>query len=99
MNQICLLRGLPDVTDFLVSVIREICDSDKHADTAPAVSIFQSPKSAIIRDSERPAINRTTTNTSTLKIRVIRDADECFSESEVQIGEGNNPRYPRHPRF
>ena len=42
-------------------------------------------------------MNRTTTNTGTLKIRVIRDADECFSESEVQIGEGNNPRNPRHP--
>ena len=28
MNQNCLLGGLPDVTDFLVSVIREICDSD-----------------------------------------------------------------------
>ena len=27
MNQICLLGGLPD-TDFLVGVIREICDSD-----------------------------------------------------------------------
>ena len=28
-------------------------------------------------------------------IREIRDAEECFSESEVQICKVNNPRHPR----
>ena len=83
MNQICLLGGLPDVTDFLVSVIREICDSDKHADTAPAVSIFQSPKSEIIRDSKRATINHTTTSRGTPKIREIREIRDSDKHADT----------------
>ena len=62
----CPLIGLPDVTEgqsaksVSSAIIR---DSDKQADTAPSVSICQSEKSAIIRDSENnPRFRQKTPN-------------------------------------
>ena len=55
MQRSVFLKARFRYTKAIIREIREIRvirDSDKHADMAPAGSIFQSPKSAITRDSD-----------------------------------------------
>ena len=59
INRATTNRGTLKIRE--IRVIRVIRDSDKHVDTAPSVSIFQAPKSAIQKDPQSIALLPTET--------------------------------------